>query len=557
MSDPPPRDGSSAAPDPTVTAPLAGRAVVLARNALAGGGRHALAAVAALLVVPFTIRHLGEARFGVWAIVGAVLAALRLLDLGLDRSLTRVVARAFGAGDPSAAAEEVAVSRALLMASAALATLVVWLLHRPLVALLFAVPPDLRAEASWAIGLTALVAWVELAWLPWRAALDGLGRMDQSHAVETGQRLLSALGVVLVLWAGGGLRALALKNLATALLAGWVLRRLLAKQAPALVASRPRFDRAKAVALLRHGRWVQAGHVASLLVEPAHKALLAHGPGLAAVAAYELGMRLASQLAGVLIALGQAIYPAAAEAAVLERQGAGGPTAGGGDSAPEPYRDALYPLATRYLAWLAWPTAAISVALAADFAATWLAGTSEPALLVQAGRGMAVLAAGAMTTVLAMPAFLMLQAADDRGARDGLIAVAAHVTLSVAGAALLVAPFGFDGVLAAAALGPVAGALAAWQRYGRRRGDGWVVLAPVLQPRVLLAAALAGLLAATGGSWSSGWTGLLLGAAAGGLGYALAMLVLRVIQPADRAVALLLWRHLRAARRTRATGSAA
>ncbi len=521
--------------DPPPSAPSARRERLLAsvaRNALAGGGRQVVAAVAALAVVPFALRVLGAERYGVWAIAGAVLASLRLLDLGLDRALSRAVARAASAGTPGAAAPAVATARALLAATATAAVAVVWLLRDPLTALLFAVPPALRAEAAWVVAGTAVVAAVELGWLPWRAALEGIGRLDLAHGVETGQRVLSAAGVVLVLGAGWGLRGLVLKNLVTALLAGWALQRLLAARAPALASARPSFDRERSAALLRHGRWVQGGHLASLVVEPAHKALLAHGPGLAAVAAYELAIRVAGQLAGLLQAMGQAIYPAAAA------------EAGAQDADPR----ALYAPVARYLAWLAWPAFTLTAVLALPFTTAWLHGSADAATVRATGLALAALAAGAGGIVLAMPAFLVLQARDAAGARAATGAVTAHVVVSVGIAALLAPRLGLAGVVAGAALGSIAGAVAAWTAHARL-GAGWrATLGPVFQPRVMAAAGAAALAAWTLANAAPGWPSLIAAGTTAVLLYAGLLFATGAVRPADRALAARLAANARARR---------
>jgi hypothetical protein len=82
---------------PRIPSPTSGArpdlAAGLVRNALAGAGRNVVGAVVALAVTPYALRTLGPERFGVWAVAGAVLTSMQLVDLGLERSLTRTIAR--------------------------------------------------------------------------------------------------------------------------------------------------------------------------------------------------------------------------------------------------------------------------------------------------------------------------------------------------------------------------------------------------------------------------------------------------------------------------------
>ena len=47
----------------------------------------------AFFLAPYLIRHLGDARYGVWCVVEAILAYFTLFDLGIAACLVRFVAR--------------------------------------------------------------------------------------------------------------------------------------------------------------------------------------------------------------------------------------------------------------------------------------------------------------------------------------------------------------------------------------------------------------------------------------------------------------------------------
>jgi len=50
--------------------------------------------ISTLLLSPFILRQLGDARYGVWAVVGEVLAYYGLLDFGIRTALNYFVGRA-------------------------------------------------------------------------------------------------------------------------------------------------------------------------------------------------------------------------------------------------------------------------------------------------------------------------------------------------------------------------------------------------------------------------------------------------------------------------------
>lgn len=490
----------------------------LARNAASGAGRYVVGAVFAIVVTPYAYHTLGAERFGVWALGGVVLTWARLLDLGLNRALVWRVARAVGDGDPASALTALATAQRLALGLAGLTVGVTWLAAGMVVARVLGVPPDLRAEATTALVGTAVVAAIETACAPWQAALDGAGRMDLSNAVDAVvQRVASPLSVLVVLGAGWGIPGLVAKNIAAALVAGGLYRRLVRRALPASWAGGAgAWDGTVARDLLAFGRHAQAVTLASALVEPAAKTLLSREAGLAAVAAYEIAARVTGQAAGVVGALAGALFPAAAA------RGAGGrPTD----------RDALVALYRRampYHAWVVWPTYAVLVALAGPFVAAWLGpGRADVA------DGIVLLGAGWAIAVASLPAFQLAQA----GGRPGLSTAGGLTTagVAIAAAALLADGYGYRGVVGGVALGLAAGGVVVLTLFARGFGLSPVALG-VLPWRVAVAAGVA---AATA-RWVGGHlpAALWAAAAAGAAGMAAAAGVLVVtgaVAAGDRA----------------------
>ncbi len=503
-----------------------GRARQLTRNATSGGGRYGVAALLALAVTPYALGVLGDERFGVWALAGAVLVTLRLLDLGLKGALTRAVADAEGRDNRAAVGPALATSRVLSLVLAAAMVALAWLLRAPVVAIL-RVPEALRAEAAYVVVGTAVVAAIETTFAPFQATLDGVGRMDLTNAVDTAQRLLSGLGVFLVLSAGWGLQGLVWKNALTALLAGLAYRALMRRRAPDLKLAPLGLDWKEARALLAYGRHIQTVNLGALLIEPVSKVLLSRNVGLEAVTIFELATRVTSQIAGAFFALSAALFPATAEM----RSAAGS----AGDRAVM----ALYRPASRYLAWLVLPIFALLMALAGPFITAWLGpGYAEVSWAIR------VLGAGWLVALLSTPAFLVAQA----GGREGLSTAASLVTVGVAlGAALtLVGPAGLGGVVVGVALGLAAGGVAILLLFARSFGIareavamiGWRVVLAALLGALVARAASAALGASLAAVALAGMAGLLVAGAVllatGALGLAERHALARVLRPKDR-----------------------
>lgn len=557
------------------------RAVQLARNALTGAGRYAVGAVLALAITPYMLHVLGAEQFGLWALAGAVIPTVRLLDLGLNRSLTRAVAAAVGRGDPAAAARSLATAHVLAVAIALVAVATVWIARAWLVDSLLHVPKALQAEAAFVIVGTAIVVATEGCFSPFQASLDGLGRMDLTNSTDTVQRIASALAAVPVLALGWGLPGLVWKNLLTAVLAGVSYWWILARRAPELGAAPMAPDRDEARRLIGYGRHVQAVNLSALLVEPVSKALLQRYTGLPTVAYYELALRVTNQVGGGFLALVAAVFPAAAAQRSIRDMSGTFDSSGAHDasgthesisthesggtrestSTHEPISThdssvthdssgttALYRSTVRYVAWLALPVYILMIVLADPFVAAWLGPGYAPV-----GRAIAVLGIGWWVAILSMPAFLMAQAGGHErlATASGLVTAASTIGLG----ALWVRQTGLAGIVMAGAVGLGVGGLMAVVLFertlgggkrkrsenvdggiGARLGPGWILLSAVSwRPwlAALIGASGAGLVVQL---WPASLVGVLVAGAAGAAIYGAVMVASGAVGQHERAL---------------------
>lgn len=469
----------------------------VARNAGAAAGRYALAALLALAVAPYAVGTLGEAGYGVWALAGSVLAAARWLDLGLERAMVRATAGSVGSEDVQDARASLATGRAMLTGMAVLLGLGMAVGHALGLGEALGIPPGLRADAAYVMVGTALVAAIDARFAGDRAALDGIGHMHVSRAIDAGQRIASALGVVLVLGAGFGLRGLVWKNAVTALAAGLALRRALRSAAPDLARAGARPSTAHARELWRFGRHVQAVGVSALVYDAGAKLILARGSGLAALAAFELGLQTVRQAAGALNSVGEALFPSAATIAGRGPNGTGADHHADPRSAPDldpssesrPDLDAgrrseldantrigagrgrdrirrlarLNASATRYSSWLSLGSLGLLAGLAGPFAEAWLGGSIDPrpvAVVIQ------LCCAGWASALLAGPAHAVAQASGH--ARDSSRAAILTAAVALAAVLAMVPAGGAAGAALGVALGLGVGAVYMLLAFARR-----------------------------------------------------------------------------------------
>ncbi len=175
------------------------------------------AAVIAFFMAPILVHGLGDARYGIWALVGSVLAYVTLADLGIGASVVRFVARFEGLRDQESINRVFSTSVALfaLIGLFALAVTLVlaFLWPRPL-----GVPAELAHDTRWMLVLLGINLAMGFPLGVYGAVLFGLARFPMKTAIRIGGMLVRNGLFLVVLQAGGGLPAIGMVITACSLL---------------------------------------------------------------------------------------------------------------------------------------------------------------------------------------------------------------------------------------------------------------------------------------------------------------------------------------------------
>lgn len=134
----------------------------IVQGAVTGLASRLVGVAVSLLSVPLTIAYLGPERYGVWTLVGSLLAWVRLADLGIGNGLTNAIAGARGADRPDLVRAHVSTALAVL------------------------------AAIALALGLIAAMAWP---WIDWNGML---GVRTEAGRAEAGPAM-AASGVIFLL----------------------------------------------------------------------------------------------------------------------------------------------------------------------------------------------------------------------------------------------------------------------------------------------------------------------------------------------------------------------
>jgi len=164
-------------------------------------------ALVTLLLTPYLVYRLGAETFGLWVLLGSLFAYVQLFDLGASVATIRFVAFHHGRGEHEQIEATVATATRFLVAPALVALVAVWLAS-PRVADWFVIEGE-GTDFARAAGIVGTAAVVALFSRLYDAVLRGFQRYDLANLASAVMAIGSAVAIVAVVSAGGGLVGMA------------------------------------------------------------------------------------------------------------------------------------------------------------------------------------------------------------------------------------------------------------------------------------------------------------------------------------------------------------
>jgi O-antigen/teichoic acid export membrane protein len=397
--------------------PGAGERRVAARSVAWGGVESAAAAAVGLLLTPLVVRTAGIEGLGLWGAAWSLAHTAGLIDLGIGASYARFTARALASDDPEDLNGTVAAGvgfhlvLALLVAFGAVA-------FGPLLLARVATPGPRLVEARDVLACTIATVLLRGTLSVYRGVVSGAQRTDILARIGAVAALVEGAGAAAALLWGLGLRGMAVNSLGAAAATSAAEAVAAHRLCPALRVRPFAAGRRHFGDLLGFSVRLQVTRAVEILASHAPRLLLAAGPGLAAAGAYDLAARIAN-LTSVAATLPLRV--------VL-------PLAGHLDARGDRARlDALVDRASRYVALLALPPAAVVLACAAPILAAWT-GQPAPSAAIAAAR---LLAPAVAIAMLASPLRLAVRGIGHPGIEACATAAGAMVQIGVLAGAVV------------------------------------------------------------------------------------------------------------------------
>jgi O-antigen/teichoic acid export membrane protein len=171
---------------------------LLARSTIWNLIGYAAPLLVAVVVIPYLIRRLGTAEYGVLTIAWGIVGYFGVFDMGLSNAVTKFVAERIGRDAPGEINDIFHTGLALLLGSSVCGALLLVLLARPLAYSWLSVPPDLRGQTCTVFRLFALALPFVVSVACFRGTLGAYQRFDVINKIQIAVGSVSFAGPALV-----------------------------------------------------------------------------------------------------------------------------------------------------------------------------------------------------------------------------------------------------------------------------------------------------------------------------------------------------------------------
>ncbi|TMF20471.1 MAG: flippase [Chloroflexi bacterium] len=265
-----------------------------------------------IVTVPIVLHRVGPAAYGVFVLASLLLGYTALLDLGLTPAVVRSIAVHNARGDRVRLERVLGTALSLLIGLAIVGGGLIALVTPAAVRSVLHVPDALQADARFVLYVAAAGFACNMVLLLFVAIAQGLQRLDLFASRTLALGTVTAIGQVLVVTLGGGLRGLALVTIAINVLS-LVVFMLVSRRLLPGIRVRPRLDRSAVGELARFGSMKFLNQAAVQVIFHVDRLIVAAFLPIAAVSYYGVPVSMCQKFVLVQQGITGAFFPAASE----------------------------------------------------------------------------------------------------------------------------------------------------------------------------------------------------------------------------------------------------
>lgn len=265
--------------------------------------------IIAAAMYPTYLHFLGYEKYGVWLILGTVLALIQFGgNLGIEPAVTKLVAEEHGRKNIQGVQSYVTMAVATLTVSGTVGLLVILYFKTQIIAA-FKLSGDNAIIASRLLPYIGLLCIYIFIVRVFTATLSGLGRMDLTNYIQTGSRLATLVVAAALLYSGRGIVSLLIGNIVSYLLIHLSSLFFIGRIIPLRLARVSDWDNQRFRKLFQLGGGVFGSSLLGMLIGPFNKLMLSRYAGVETIPVYELAFQGASMFRSLFESAFRAMMP--------------------------------------------------------------------------------------------------------------------------------------------------------------------------------------------------------------------------------------------------------
>jgi O-antigen/teichoic acid export membrane protein len=263
------------------------------------------------LLTPYIIYKIGLEKFGIWAISASIVGFLGLFNLGTSSTYTKYIAEYRATGDLTSVDQTINTGLVINILLGLCMSLVLFFII-PIIKF-FKFNPGYFGEVYFVVFISIVIFVVVFISEVFNSIIDGVQRIDVTNKINIFMAVFNAIGTIIFLQCGWGLRGLVINSGIIVIIA--IMVRIISSfyLLPSLKLS-PQFINWQVFRkMIGYGAKIQVSRIANFVNGQIDKILLGHFINVLAVGYYDVGARLVRSCCQILLAMNPAVMPAASE----------------------------------------------------------------------------------------------------------------------------------------------------------------------------------------------------------------------------------------------------
>lgn len=284
----------------------------IVRNVFSNWVGYFISIVIAFFLSPFLVHTLGDARYGIWALVGSLTGYLGLFDLGVRSSLVKYVAQ-YRALNDDINLNRIINTALFVFALSSIAIILISMALAYFLPYIFKIPDEYISEATCIVPLIGINIALSLISGVFGGTLCGFQRYDIFSASAIGVSILKTALLVLVLKTGFGLVAMTFVHIASTIMGLCTSLFFSKKQHPSLQLSSKFINKQTLKTIYSYSVYIFIMTIAVRIVFYTDNIVIGASLSASAITFYAIGANLVLQLKALVLSMTKVFNPAASE----------------------------------------------------------------------------------------------------------------------------------------------------------------------------------------------------------------------------------------------------